>query len=64
MQAASADVFRLLVDARGEAREGRHRIFGEIQLQAFGFQKRDVLLDERVLWLGEDSNEILFLQRL
>ena len=64
MEAAGADVLGLLVDAGGEAGEGGDGVFGESQLHAFGFEKRGILLDESVLWLREDSNEILFLQGL
>ena len=60
MQAARADVFRLLVDGDGKARERRDGVLGEIQLHAFGVEQRDVLLDERVLRLGEDAHEIGF----
>ena len=34
------------------------RIVGEGQLDAFGIQQRDVLLDQRVLGLLQDADEI------
>src|SRR5882762_7478245 len=64
VQAPRADIFCLLVYACGETGDGSDGVLGDVQLDAFGFQERDVLLDERVLWLGKNSNEIFFLERL
>src|SRR5690348_1293376 len=64
VKAAGADVFGLLVDAGGESRQGRNSILRESQLQALGFEQRGVLLDERIFRLGEDADEILFLEGL
>src|SRR6267142_397491 len=64
VQAPRADIFCLLVHACGELRDGGDRIFGNVELDAFGLKERHVLLDERVLRLGENSNEIFFLQGL
>src|SRR5271157_639633 len=64
VQAARADVFRLLVDAGGEARDGRHGIIGKYEFNAFGIQQRDGLFQKRVLRLREDADEVLFLKRL
>src|SRR5580704_18645066 len=61
MQPPRTDVFGRLVDARGEACDGRNGILGKVELDAFGLQKRDVLLDEGVFWLSENPNEIFFL---
>src|SRR5467141_2735930 len=64
VQAAGADVFGLLVDAGGEAGNGGDGIFGDVELDAFGFQQRHVLFDQRILRLGQNANKIFFLQRL
>src|SRR6266851_5691477 len=64
VQAPRADIFCLLVHACGKSRDGGDGIFGNVQLHAFGLQERHVLLDERVLRLGENANEIFFLQGL
>src|SRR5216684_2925214 len=64
MQAARADVFRLFVHAGGKARDGLHSILGKREFHTLGFKQRDVLLDERVLRLGENPDKVLFLQRL
>src|SRR5467141_2240177 len=64
VQAAGADVFGLLIDAGGEAGNGGDGIFGDVELDAFGFQQRHVLLDQRILRLGQNANKIFFLQRL
>src|SRR5579864_7974070 len=58
VQAARADVFRLLVDERGEARDGGHTVLAEIHFQTFGVEQRNVLLDEGVFRLRENANEI------
>src|SRR5256884_1479897 len=54
----------LLVDAGGQAGDGGNRVFGESQLHALGFEERGILLDKRVLRLGQNSYEILFLEGL
>src|SRR5215469_2538220 len=64
VQAARANVLGLLVDASGKAGHCGNGVFRKIQLQSLGFEQRGVLLDERVLRLGEDADEILFLERL
>src|SRR5579864_5121043 len=64
VKAAGANVFGLLVDAGGESRQGRNSILRESQLQALGFEQRGVLLYERIFRLGEDADEILFLEGL
>src|SRR5258708_7840563 len=64
VQAAGADIFGLLIDAGGEAREGGNGIFGEMQLEALGFEERGVLFDERVFRLGKNADEIFFLEGL
>src|SRR2546425_2234839 len=64
VQAAGADVFGLFVHAGGEAGDGGDRVFGDVELDAFGLQERDVLLDQRILRLGQNANKILFLERL
>src|SRR6202158_1013308 len=64
VEAAGADVFGLLVHAGGEAGDGGDGVFGDVELDAFGLQQRDVLLDERILRLGQNANKIFFLQRL
>jgi hypothetical protein len=64
VQPPGPDVFSLLVDAGGKFRDGLDGVFGDVQLQTFGFEQCDVLLDERVLGLGENTNEVFFLQRL
>jgi hypothetical protein len=45
MQAARADVFGLLVDHYGEARQAGDGIVAEGELDPLGFQQGDVLLD-------------------
>src|ERR1700674_958731 len=52
VQAARADIFCLLVHACAESRDGGDGIFGNVKLDAFGFQERHVLLNECVLRLG------------
>src|SRR5208283_450521 len=64
VQTARADVFRLLIHAGGKFGDGLYGIFSELELDALGIQQGDVLLDERVLGLGEDAHEISFLQGL
>src|SRR6267143_3032972 len=61
---AGADVFRLLIDAGSEFRDSVDSIVGDVELDAFGFEQRDILLDERILGLGENAHEVLFLQGL
>jgi len=46
------------------ARDGGDGVFGDVELDAFGLQQRDILLDERILRLGQTANKIFFLQRL
>src|SRR5713226_2212941 len=62
VKAAGADVFGLLVYVGGEARDGGDRVFGDVELDPFGLQQRDVLLDQRILRLGQNADEIFFLQ--
>src|SRR6266852_1062335 len=64
VEAAGADVFRLLVDHGSELRDGVDGVVGDVELDAFGFEQRDVLLNERVLGLGENADEVFFLERL
>src|SRR5467141_5275062 len=64
VEAAGADVFGLLVHAGGEAGDGGDGVFGDVKLKRFNIQQRDVLLDERILRLGQNANKIFFLQRL
>src|SRR5467141_3924278 len=64
VQAAGADVFGLFVHAGGEAGDRGNGIFGNVEFDAFGLQERYVLLDERILRLGQNANKIFFLQRL
>ena len=40
------------------------RIVGKLEMHAFGFQQRYVLLDQRVLRLGQDAHEIVLAQGL
>jgi hypothetical protein len=63
VQAPRADIFRVFVYFRGEAGQGRNRVFGEGQLQAFGIEQRNVLLYQRVLWLGKNTNKVGFGER-
>ena len=63
VQAARADIFGLLVHLGRESRDGGDGVFGEAELQRLGIEQRDVLLDERVLGLGEDADEIRFGER-
>src|SRR6476646_7364380 len=64
MQAACSDIFGLFVDSSREAGDGFNCVVGDVELYAFGFEQRDVLLDERILGLGEDADEVFFLERL
>src|SRR5579871_513514 len=64
VETAGANIFSLLVDAGGEFRDGFDGVVGDVELEAFGFEQRDVLLDERVFRLGEDADEVFFLQGL
>ena len=64
MQAPRADIFRFLVHSGGETRDFLNRIIGERQLDAFCLEQRDVLLDQSILRLGQNSNEILNGQRI
>ena len=64
MEAACADVLGLLVDGSGETSDGFDGIVGEMKLQTFCFEKRDVLLDERVFGFRENADEVFFLERL
>ena len=36
------------------------RVFGELEVHAFGFEQRFVLFDQRVLGLGQNAHEIVF----
>src|SRR5579864_5480764 len=58
MQAARADVFGMLVYARGVAGDGRDGVVAERKLEAFGIEESDVLLDEGVFRFREDAHEI------
>src|SRR5579859_6017497 len=53
VKAPGADVFGLLVNAGGKARDGCNGIFGEVELDAFGLKKRNVLLDESIFRLRD-----------
>src|SRR5439155_2993912 len=64
VEAASANVFGLLVHVGGKAGDSRDCVLGDVELDAFSLQQRDVLLDERILRLGQDANKIFFLQGL
>src|SRR6266566_386496 len=64
VEAAGADIFGLLVHAGGEAGDGGDRVFGDVELDTFGLQERDVLLDERIFRLGQNTNKIFFLERM
>src|SRR5262252_6487172 len=64
MKTASADVFGLFVDRGGEAGDGFHCVVGDIELDAFGLEQRNVLLGERVFGLRENADEVFFFQRL
>src|SRR5258708_902280 len=64
VQTARADIFGLLVHAGGETGDGGDGVFGDVELDAFGLQQCDVLLDERILRLGQNANKIFFLQGL
>ena len=64
VEAAGADVFCLLIHVSGKAGDSGDSVFRDVKLDAFGFQQRDVLLDERILGLGQDANKIFFLQGL
>jgi len=55
LEAAGADIFGLLVHAGGEAGDGSDRVFGDVELDTFGLQERDVLLDECILRLGQNT---------
>ncbi len=63
VQATGADVFGVLVDLRGDFGDFDESIFGESELDAFGFEQRHVLLDERGFRFFEDANEIGFAER-
>ena len=52
------------VDLRGEFRDFFQRVVRQHQLDAFGFQQRDVLLGQRVLRLFENADEIFHGERL
>src|SRR5256885_1445606 len=64
VEAAGADIFGLLVHAGGEAGDGSDRVFGDVELDTFGLQERDVLLDERILRVGQNTNKIFYLERM
>src|SRR5262249_13179543 len=64
MQAARADVFGLFVHAGGIAGHGRDGVLGDIELDAFGLEESDILVDQRVLWFGKNANEVFFLKGL
>ena len=64
MEAARADVFGLLVDADGVARDRVYGVFGEFEFDALGFEQGLVLLDERVLRLGQDALEVFERERV
>jgi len=53
VKATGAYVFRLLVHVGGEARDCGDRVFGDVELDPFGLQQRDILLDKRILRLGQ-----------
>src|SRR5256885_14124298 len=64
MQAAGADIFGLFIDAGCEFGDHVDRVIRYVQLYAFRFKQRDVLLDQGILRFGENADEIFFLQRL
>jgi len=64
VEAARADIFGLLVDTGGETGDGGDGVIGENQFYTFCFQQGDGLLEQRVFWLGENADEIFFLQGL
>src|SRR5215831_15469444 len=59
VQAARADVFRALVDERREVRDLLNRSVGEDKLDALSVHEGRVLLDERTLWLGQNTDELV-----
>src|SRR5262249_9648545 len=58
MQPSGADVFRAFVHGSSKARDLLNRIVLERQLDALSFKQRNVLFDQRVLWFGENADEI------
>ena len=60
MQPAGADVFHSLVDLGGNARDFLDRVGAKVELNVLGLEQRRVLLEQRILRLGEDAHEVLF----
>ena len=56
MEPARTDILRPRVDRRGDFGKRRHRIFGKVQTDFFGFQQRNVLLGEGVFGFGQDDS--------
>src|SRR5438093_110933 len=55
VEAPRPDVLRAFVDGGSEASDFLYGFIVEGQLDAFRLEKRDVLLDQRVLRFGQDS---------
>ena len=64
MEAASADIFGLLVDPEGEFGHLSQGFGGEFELQALGLEECGGLLYERGFGLGENANEVVDGERL
>ena len=63
MEAARADIFRRLIDLRGDTGNFCNRVFREAKFDALRFEKSDVLLDEGRLRLLKDADEIPLVER-
>ena len=64
MEAARADVLGLFVHVAGELRDAADGVGTELEHDALRREQRLILLDERVLRLGEDALEVLLAQAL
>ncbi len=63
MQSACADIFGLVIYEHREARQRSDSVIGKDQFDTFGFEQRDVLLDECVLRFRKDAHKIRFRKR-
>ena len=60
IQPPRADILSRLVNFIGVGREFFDCVIGEIQIDTFCFEQRHVLFRQRILWLLQDPDKVLF----
>src|SRR2546430_4652864 len=64
MQTSRSDIFRAFVHAKCKASNFSERLLSELKLYALSFKQRSVLLDQRRLRLGQNSDKVVHGERL